>query len=67
MKKNASPMNTEVTVMRVVSNGFGPSKSTFTPGGGGMEGILLNSAGSSWANCSAMLRADEVNEILVYA
>ena len=56
MNKKANPINTDVTVMVVVFNGFGASKSTVAPGGGGVDGILLSSAGSNWANWSVMLR-----------
>jgi len=61
MNTNVNPINTDVTVTIVVSNGFGPSKSRATPGGGVTDGSLLSWAGSScanWANWSAMLRLD---------
>lgn len=56
---HAIPIKIEVTVMVVLSNGFGPSKSITVPGGGGIEGILLNSAGVSLANLSAIIDGDQ--------
>lgn len=61
MNTKVNPIDTDVTVTIVVSNGFGPSKSTATPGGGVTDGSLLSWAGSSWANWanwSAMLRLE---------
>ena len=48
-------MNTEVTVMLVVSKRFGAPKSLVTPGGGDAAGVLLSSAGLNWDNWLAML------------
>ena len=55
-KKKASPINTEVTVMIVFSNGFGLSKSTITPVGGGTLGVLLSWIGSNCATWPAIRR-----------
>ena len=55
-KQKARPINTEVTVMIVFSNGFGLSKSVTAPIGGGTLGVLLSWVGSNCANWPAISR-----------